>query len=117
MRIQSLLLFLWHKEVDIDGQTFITAGWFPASSQTSFLDLSKAVISHIAKVDALTPDAIWVASVHPDNKAAKMLNKRAGFRIVKSPQMHRLSRRILSSTPDSYLFMARIPSDSMFASN
>ena len=109
--------YLWHKNVDIDGQSFITAGWFPASSQTSFLDLSKAVISHITRVDALTPDAIWVASIHPDNKAAQMLNKRAGFRMVQSSQMLRVSRIILSSTPDSYLFMVRIPSDSMFASN
>ena len=67
---------------------------------------SKAVISHITKVDALTPDAIWVASTHPDNKAAQMLNKRAGFGWSIS-QMHRLSRIILSSTPD-FISSARV---------
>jgi len=106
--------FLWHKKVVIGHQPYITAGWFPASSKTSFLELSKAVVNHINAADAISPNAIWIASVHPRNKAAKQLNKRCGYAEI-DEEMREIAQKILPNMPDTYIFMAMMPSKKMSA--
>jgi len=102
--------YIWHRLLAIDKQLYITAGWFPATSQTSFLEMSKAVVAHISDIHKNNPEAIWLASVHPDNIAAKQLNHRCGFNIIE-PHMTGIAKQILPTTPDGYILMIKMPTN------
>lgn len=73
------ILYIWHDEKVINDQTYLFGGWFTAQKDIPFNVAMMALSWQLRYSKQQTPEAIWLAVIHKENKFVNLLNKYMGF--------------------------------------
>ena len=101
-------LIIWHQSVNVDGQEFISAGWFVCDEDSAnFIDVLLAMKWQIKYCREHHAGKPWLSVAHKKNKFAKQVDDYFGFEEMDNihPYFEACSKMFPAATQDEFYYI------------